>query len=109
MSEILKKRLRESIGNKTKIFLHNGFKFEGRITNCDDKYVELLEERGYKIIELIDISDVDIYNEELRKDALEYRRKKLREIKEKIKKGIATEEEISFIKFWKEVFGKNAF
>lgn len=61
MSEILKKRLSESIGSSAKIFLHNGFKFEGKITNCDEKYVELLEDgRGYKIIEIINISDADI-------------------------------------------------
>jgi len=61
MSEILKKRLIESIGSYAKIFLHNGFKFEGKITGCDEKYVELLEEgRGYKILELVNISDVDI-------------------------------------------------
>ena len=60
MSEILIARLKKSIGNSAKIFLHNGFKFEGKITNCDNKYVELLENRGYKIIEIIDISDVDI-------------------------------------------------
>ena len=61
MSEILRKRLKESIGSSAKIFLHNGFKFEGKITNCDEKYVELLEEgRGYKIIEIVNISDADI-------------------------------------------------
>lgn len=61
MSEILRGRLKESVGSSAKIFLHNGFKFEGKITNCDDKYVELLEEgRGYKIIEIMNISDADI-------------------------------------------------
>ena len=60
MSEILKKRLMESIGKWAKIFLHNGFKFEGKITGCDEKYVELLEPQGYKIIELENISDADI-------------------------------------------------
>jgi len=60
VSEILIERLKKSIGKRAKIFLHNGFKFEGKITNCDDKYVELLEDKGYKIIEIINISDADV-------------------------------------------------
>lgn len=60
MSEILRARLKKSIGKSAKIFLHRGFKFEGKITNCDDKYVELLEPQGYKIIEIKDISDINI-------------------------------------------------
>lgn len=62
-SEILRARLKNSIGQNAKIFLNNGFKFEGKITNCDDTYLELLETRGYKIIKLDDISDGSIGNE----------------------------------------------
>lgn len=61
MSEVIKKRLKESVNSSAKVFLHNGFRYEGKITNCDDKYVELLESgRGYKIIEIENISEVDI-------------------------------------------------
>ena len=60
MSEIISNRLRESIGKQAKIFLHNGFRYEGKITNCDEDYVEVLEPRGYKIISIKDISDVDV-------------------------------------------------
>jgi len=60
MSEIISKRLKDSIGKQTKIFLHNGFRYEGKITNCDEDYVEVLEPRGYKIISIKDISDVDV-------------------------------------------------
>jgi len=63
MSEILIARLKESIGSYAKIFLHNGFKFEGKITNCDDDFVELLETKGYKIIKISDINDLDILKE----------------------------------------------
>ena len=62
MSELLKERLRKSIGKYAKVFLHNGFKFEGKISNCDGKYLELLELKGYKILELKDIQDVSIIN-----------------------------------------------
>lgn len=60
MSEIIIERLKNSIGKHTKIFLKNGFRYEGKITNCDDSYVEILEERGYKIISIKDISDIDV-------------------------------------------------
>lgn len=61
MSDVIQKRLSDSISSSAKIFLHNGFKFEGKITNCDEKYVELLEPgRGYKIIEIVDISNVEV-------------------------------------------------
>lgn len=45
----------------------------------------------------------------INKEDLRFRKEKLKEIKNKIKIGTATEEEISFIKFWKGVFGENAY
>jgi sRNA-binding regulator protein Hfq len=62
MSEIIKKRVSESLGKETKIFLHNGYRYAGKITNCDDKYVELLDYKtnSYKIIEIVDISDMEV-------------------------------------------------
>ena len=45
-----------------KIFLHNGFRFEGKVTNCDDKFVEILDYKtnSYKLIEIIDIKDAGV-------------------------------------------------
>ena len=62
MSEIIKKRVSESIGNEIKIFLHNGYRYEGKITNCDDKYIEILDykSKSYKIIEILDVKDMEI-------------------------------------------------
>jgi len=62
MSEIIKKRVSESIGKKIKIFLHNGWRYEGKITNSDEQYVEIIDFRSgaYKIIELIDIKDIEV-------------------------------------------------
>ena len=61
MSEIIIQRVRQSIGKFVTIFLKNGFRYSGKITNCDDKYVEVLEEKhGLKIIQLIDISEINI-------------------------------------------------
>ncbi len=62
MSEIIIKRVSESIGKEIKIFLHNGYRFAGKVTNCDDKYIEILDYRSnaYKIIEISDIKDLEV-------------------------------------------------
>ena len=61
----MNERLKKSVKKHIKVFLSSGFKFEGKITNCDDKYLEILEPgRGYKIIEIKDISDVEIKKED---------------------------------------------
>jgi len=62
MSEVLKKRLKDSIGNEITIFLNNGFHFEGKITNCDDFYLEILDYRtkSYKILKIGDIADAQV-------------------------------------------------
>ncbi len=61
MSELIKNRLKESVNSSVKIFLHNGFKYEGKITGCDNEYLEILEpNRGYKIIEIKEISEIEI-------------------------------------------------
>lgn len=45
-----------------KIFLNNGWRYEGKITNCDDDFVEILDFKinGYKIIKFIDIKDCEV-------------------------------------------------
>ena len=62
MSEIIKKRVSESIGKEIKIFLHNGFRYAGKIINCDEKYIEILDHRSssFKIIEINDINDCEV-------------------------------------------------
>jgi hypothetical protein len=62
MSELIKKRVSESVGKKTKIFLHNGFRYEGKITNHDEKYIEIIDFRSgaYKIIDFEDIKDCEV-------------------------------------------------
>ena len=62
MSDIIKKRVSESVGKEIKIFLHNGFRYAGKITNTDEKYVELLDYKtsSYKIINFDDIKDCEV-------------------------------------------------
>jgi len=60
MSELIKKRLNKNIGKRVLIFLHNNFRYEGKITGCDNEYLEILEPRGYKIIKIDEIKEVEI-------------------------------------------------
>lgn len=60
MSDIVIERLKNSVGMHVIVFLNNGFRFEGKITGCDDSHLEILEPRGYKIIKIIEISDLDL-------------------------------------------------
>jgi sRNA-binding regulator protein Hfq len=60
MQDILKKRLKDSVGKCAKIFLQNNFRYEGKITNCDNNYVEILQRGEFKIIPLSDVKDVTI-------------------------------------------------
>jgi len=62
MSEIIKKRVSESLSKEIKIFLLNGWRYEGKITNSDDDYVEILDYKtgSYKIIRFEDIKDLEV-------------------------------------------------
>lgn len=62
MSEIIKKRVSESVGKEAKIFLHNDFRFFGKITNFDDKCLEIVDykSKSFKIIEIDDIKDLEV-------------------------------------------------
>ena len=62
MNEIIKKRIGESLGKEIKIFLKNGFRFAGKVTNCDDKYIELLDyvSGKYKIIDIDQVNNLEV-------------------------------------------------
>jgi len=62
MSEIINDRLKQSIGKEATIFLTNGFRYQGKITNCDETYVEVLDYKtsSYKLIRIENINDADI-------------------------------------------------
>ena len=63
-SEVISQRLKKSVGKHCKIFLKNGFRFEGTITNCDDTWVEVLEpSEKYKLIKLNEVSDAEVEGE----------------------------------------------
>jgi small nuclear ribonucleoprotein (snRNP)-like protein len=62
MNELIKKRVKESIGKVVLIFLKNNFRYEGKIVNSDENYVELLDFKtsSYKIILIDSIKQIDL-------------------------------------------------
>ena len=62
MSDVIKKRLSESSGKTIKLFLKNGFKYEGRLTNFDNEWVEILDYKSKSFIlkRIIDVNNVEI-------------------------------------------------
>ncbi len=66
MNELIKDRLKKSIQKRCEVFLNNGFRYSGIITNCDETWLELLEYKikGYKLIRIEDINNIDIKGEE---------------------------------------------
>ena len=62
MSEIIINRAKESIGKEAKVFLKNGFRYFGKITNSDEEWLEILDYKfnSYKLIRFDNILDVEI-------------------------------------------------
>lgn len=62
MSELIKKRVKESVGKVVLIFLKNNFRFEGKVTNTDEDYIEILDFRtnSYKILLISEIKELEI-------------------------------------------------
>lgn len=62
MNEIIRKRISESVGKDIKIFLNNGFRFAGKVTGCDEKYIEILDYKSnaYKIIDISQVNNIEV-------------------------------------------------
>jgi len=61
----MKKRVKESVGKDVKLVLQNNYIYAGKITNCDDKYLELLDYKSnsYHIIDWNNIKDCEVKEE----------------------------------------------
>jgi len=62
MSEIIKERVKNSIGKYIKVFLMNGFRYAGKLTNYDNKYIEILDvvSSSFKLLLIEDIKDMEV-------------------------------------------------
>ncbi len=62
MSELIKKRVKESLSKTILVFLNNNFRFEGKLTNYDDDFLEILDYKtnSYKIIKFADIKELEV-------------------------------------------------
>lgn len=62
MDDIKKKRLIESIGKEAKLILRNGYVYKGKLTNYDDKNIEIFDYKTQKhiICEFYDIKHSEV-------------------------------------------------
>ena len=62
MTDIIKKRLKESEGKTILIFLHNNFRYNGKCLGSDEKYLEILDYKTDKIMifEIVDIKNLEV-------------------------------------------------
>ena len=63
MEDLMKKKVKESISKDVKIILKdNGWKYEGKLIDSDEKYLELLDYKSnsYHIFDLNNIKDFEV-------------------------------------------------
>lgn len=62
MNELIKKRVKENKGKEVLIFLHNNFRYEGKLTDADDRCLEILDfkSKSYHIIEFSEIKQIEV-------------------------------------------------
>ncbi len=58
----MNERLKESVGKTIKIFLINNFHYEGKLTNLDETFLELLDFKtnSYKLIRVREIKEIEV-------------------------------------------------
>ena len=62
MSQIIIDRLKENVSKEAHVYLINSFHFFGKIINCDEKYLELLDFKtnDIKLLLIEEIRQLDI-------------------------------------------------
>ena len=62
MSELIKKRVNDSLGKIVLVFLKNNFRFEGKLTNTDDEFFEILDfkSNSFKLIRFDEIKEMEV-------------------------------------------------
>ncbi len=62
MSEIIRDRAKLSIGKEVKVYLLNGFRYAGKLTNSDEECLEIMDyvSNSYKLIRFTEIKDIEV-------------------------------------------------
>jgi len=62
MSDVIRKRLSESLGKVVKLFLYNGFYYTGKLTNYDNIYIEILDfkTKSHIIKKIDDLRNIEV-------------------------------------------------
>jgi len=66
MKMMMYEKLKDSIGKIILIYLKdNSFRYEGKLTNVDETYLEILDFKtnSYKIISISELKDLEVKNE----------------------------------------------
>lgn len=68
MSELLIKKLSNSIGKNAVVFLKNGFRFECKILNSDEECIEIYDTKKFfnKLIAISEIAEVELKQKDLK-------------------------------------------
>lgn len=63
ISDVVRERIKDSFGFKSKLIMNNGYAIIGVLGKCDDTHLEIQldNNKGVKIIPLEDIAEVTIY------------------------------------------------
>lgn len=62
MSELLKRKIGESKGKEVIVFTLNNFRYSGKLTNSDEKFLEVLDRKtgNFKLIVLEEIKELEV-------------------------------------------------
>jgi len=62
MEDILKNRIKESVGKVIKIILFSNYIYSGKIINVDDRFVEILDFKtsSYHVFDFENIKDLEV-------------------------------------------------
>jgi len=58
----MKKRMEESVNKDIKIVLQNNYRYAGKLTNYDEKYLEILDYKSnsYHVFKLDNVKDLEV-------------------------------------------------
>ena len=63
MEDIMKKRAKDSVGKDVKIILESNYIYKGKLLECDEKYIELLDYKtnSIHVFDFGNIKDLEVF------------------------------------------------
>jgi len=65
MSELIKERVKNSLGKTITIFTTNDFRYRGKLINADEIYLEILDfkKNSFKLLKYEEIKEFEVEND----------------------------------------------